>query len=69
MMNATSSANFLYLRQVFAQFGIPESVFSDNCTQFVAAEFKESCQMNDICHIHTAPYHLSPMVWWNVLFK
>jgi len=40
MENATSAVTLLYLRQVFAQFGIPEAVVSDNGTQFVSDEFK-----------------------------
>ena len=59
MKNATSSATIRYLRQVFAQFGVPESIVSDNGTQFVTSEFKEFCQMNSIRHIQTAPYHPS----------
>jgi len=40
MMNATSSSTIRYLRQLFAQFGIPETIVSDNGTQFVSANLK-----------------------------
>ena len=59
MENATSAATLRYLRQVFAQFGIPETVVSDNGTQFVSDEFKEFCRLNGIRHVQTAPYHPS----------
>ena len=48
MNSATSAATVRYLRQLIAQFGIPETIVSDNGTQFVAAEFKEFCQLNGI---------------------
>ena len=45
---ATSAATVRYLCQLMAEFGIPETIVSDNGTQFVAAEFKEFCQLNGI---------------------
>ena len=59
MKSATSAATVRYLRQLIAQFGIPETIVSDNGAQFVATEFKEFCQQNGIRHIQTAPYHPS----------
>ena len=40
VMLATSSTTIECLRQVFAQFGIPETVVADNGTCFVSAEFE-----------------------------
>ena len=57
MKKATSSATIRYLRQLFAQFGIPETIVSDNGIQFVSANFKDFCRLNGIHHIQTAPYH------------
>ena len=48
MNSATSVATVRYLCQLITQFGIPETIVSDNGTQFVAAEFKEFCQLNGI---------------------
>ena len=59
MENATSTAIIHYLRQLFAQFGIPETIVSDNGTQFVSVEFKELCRLNGIRHVQTALYHPS----------
>ncbi len=47
------------LRQLFSQFGIPETIVSDNGTQFLSAEFHEFCQVNGIHHIRVSPYHPS----------
>ena len=59
MNSATSAATVGYLRQLIAQFGILETIVSDNGTQLVAAKFKEFCQLNGIQHVQTALYHLS----------
>ena len=59
MKDATSAATVQYLKQLIAQLGIPESIVSNNCRQFLVAEFKEVCQMNGIRHVQTAPYHSS----------
>ena len=59
MKDATSAVTVQYLKQLIAQLGISETIVSDNCRQFLAAEFKEVCQMNGIRHVQTAPYHFS----------
>ena len=59
MNSATSAATVGYLRQLIAQFGILETIVSNNGTQLVAAKFKEFCQLNGIQHVQTALYHLS----------
>jgi len=46
MTNATSSSTIRYLRQLFAQFSIPETIVTDNGTQFVSTKFKEFCRLN-----------------------
>ena len=59
MATATALTTIQQLRQLFAQFGIPESSVSDNGPQFVATEFQEFCRLNGIRHIRVAPYHPS----------
>ena len=39
MTTASASATVQQLRQLFNQFGIPQSIVSDNGPQFAAAEF------------------------------
>lgn len=53
----TAIATIKILRSLFARLGMPETVVSDNGTQFTSAEFAEFCSTNGIQHITTAPFH------------
>ncbi|XP_058456315.1 uncharacterized protein K02A2.6-like [Malaya genurostris] len=53
----TSSVTIRFLQETFARFGIPETIVTDNGTQFCSAEFKKMCEQLGIIHIRTAPYH------------
>ena len=44
------------LRRLFAEFGLPDTVVSDNGTGFSAGEFKNFCHRNGIQHYQVAPY-------------
>ena len=57
--SATSSITIDKLRMLFAQFGLPETIVSDNGSCFVSEEFESFLQSNGIKHITTAPYHPS----------
>ena len=45
------------LRGLFARFGLPETVVTDNGTGFVSQEFEEFLRKNGISHVTSAPYH------------
>ena len=53
----TSSSTIDVLRDLFARFGIPEQIVSDNGAQFVSEEFQSFIRFNGIRHIISAPYH------------
>ena len=43
------------LRQLFARFGLPNYIVTDNGPQFAADEFRQFCSNNDIFHTFVAP--------------
>ncbi|XP_043206001.1 uncharacterized protein K02A2.6-like [Amphibalanus amphitrite] len=45
------------LRELFARFGIPDQVVTDNGPQFTSTEFGIFLSNNGVRHIRTAPYH------------
>ena len=45
------------LRQLFAMFGIPEQIVSDNGPQFTSEAFALFMKMNGVRHTRSAPYH------------
>ena len=45
--------------QLFAAYGLPEQIVSDNGPQFVSDEFATFVKINGIKHIRCAPYHPS----------
>ena len=57
MTTATALTTIQHLRTLFARFGVPESLVSDNGPQFTAEEFQLFCKQNGIRHIQVAPYH------------
>ena len=44
---------------IFARFGLPEVMVTDNRTCFTSSEFQEFAQCNSIRHVRIAPYHPS----------
>ena len=55
----TSTAVITELRTVYAKFGLPEMIVTDNGSNFVSAEFEDFLRKNGIRHITSAPYHPS----------
>ena len=57
-VNSTSSSSTIeVLRDLFARFGIPEQLVSDNSAQFVSEEFQAFIRSNGIRHITSVTYH------------
>ena len=57
MTSITASRTINVLREIFARFGIPQQLVSDNGPQFVSDEFKQFMAANRIKHIKSSPYH------------
>ena len=56
MSTSTSKATIQCLRTLFAQFGLPDILVSDNGTSFTSLEFLAT---NGIKHWKSTPYHPS----------
>ena len=55
----SSNVTIKLLRPVFAQFGIPETIVSDNGSCFISEDFQQFLKSNGIKQITSAPYHPS----------
>ncbi|XP_065076073.1 uncharacterized protein K02A2.6-like [Ochlerotatus camptorhynchus] len=53
----TATATIGILRSLFVRLGMPETLVSDNGTQFTSAEFAQFYLENGINHVTTAPFH------------
>ncbi|XP_057711364.1 uncharacterized protein K02A2.6 [Corythoichthys intestinalis] len=59
MAQITSSATIMRLRRLFASFGLPEQIVTDNATTFTSDEFQQFVKGNGILHTTGAPRHPS----------
>ncbi|XP_021348211.1 uncharacterized protein K02A2.6-like [Mizuhopecten yessoensis] len=59
MSLTTSTSTINALRYLFASYGLPKELVSDNGPQFPAAEFTTFLKENGVRHILSAPYHPS----------
>ncbi|KAL6739957.1 hypothetical protein Aduo_013353 [Ancylostoma duodenale] len=57
MTSTTSAATSRQLTRLFAQFGNPATLVSDNGSQFASKEFAEFCSTNGITHVRSPPFH------------
>lgn len=58
VMNSTTTEKTIEkLRRVFASYGLPEEVVTDNGPQFTAKDFTEFLCKNGVRHTRTPPYH------------
>ena len=57
MTSTNAQSNIDVLRHLFAVYGLPLQLVSDNGPQFVSAELSEFLQENGVKHIRSAPYH------------
>ncbi|XP_033729753.1 uncharacterized protein K02A2.6-like [Pecten maximus] len=59
MSSTTTASTINALRFLFASYGLPKELVSDNGPQFTAAEFATFLKENGVRHILSAPYHPS----------
>ena len=60
IVNAASTQNTIeHLRSVFARFGLPKVMVTDNGSCFTSSDFTKFTRRNQIRHLRTAPYHPS----------
>ncbi|XP_034023466.1 uncharacterized protein K02A2.6-like [Thalassophryne amazonica] len=57
MPSTTSTHAIRKLKAVFARFGIPDEVVTDNGSQFSSAEFQEFAKQFDFRHCTSSPHH------------
>ena len=57
METTTTERTVEVLRALFARYGLPKCLVSDNGPQFVSKEFAEFLAANGVRHIRSAPYH------------
>lgn len=57
MPNLTSQATVTRLKRLFAAYGLPEHIVTDNGTQFMSEEFRGIMQQNGIRHSTSTPGH------------
>ncbi|XDV52496.1 hypothetical protein PO909_021223 [Leuciscus waleckii] len=57
-LSSTSSHQVITrLKGMFARWGIPLELVSDNATQFTSGEFQDFCQSNGFAHTTTSPHY------------
>ena len=59
MKSTTAAATITQLRQLFATYGLPEQVVTNDGPQFSAGEFSSFLKSNGVKHIQCVPYHPS----------
>lgn len=57
MTSTTAERTLDALRTLFARYGLPKKLVSDNGPQFIASSFEEFMRTNGIEHLKSAPYH------------
>lgn len=57
MESTTATVTIAAIRNLFARYGLPQVVVSDNGPQFISKEFKDFLKQNSVKHTLCPPYH------------
>ncbi|PIO64086.1 integrase core domain protein [Teladorsagia circumcincta] len=57
MSSITTSSTIRESRRLFAQFGNPQTLVTDNGPQFISKDFEDFCNKNDVRHMKSPPFH------------
>ena len=57
LKSTTANKTIEELRKLFASYGLPEQMVTDNGPQFVSEEFAIFAKANGVKHIKGSPYH------------
>ena len=57
MSSTTTTKTIEVLRHIFAAYGLPQQLVSDNGPQFISEEFTSFLRSNGVKHTRSAPYH------------
>ena len=57
LQTITTSETINKLNEIFARYGLPHTIITDNGTQFTAHVFQNFCIVNGISHIRSPPFH------------
>ena len=57
MSKTTSTRTIAELCKLFASYGLPEQIVTDNGPQFTSDEFSHFLKQNGVKHIRCSPYH------------
>ena len=57
MSQTTTHKTIALLRHLFALYGVPDQIVSDNGPQFVAEDFAVFMKSNGVKHFRCSPYH------------
>ena len=57
MTSITTDSTIRALSRIFINEGLPDTIVSDNGTQFTSQQFEKFCSLHGIEHLTTAPFH------------
>lgn len=55
--SSTLECTVVELQDIFARFGLPKCIVTDNGTPYTGEVFQEFLRANDVKHFRAAPYH------------